>query len=179
MKLKLVAAVLVLAVGCSGGTNPSAIATSVAQTLAAQAAQATEPPTSVPAATDTAALLANETAPDPLPAANTSIALNAGECFDFDTGAISTPDGDCDMWAVEGALVRQMNGAKMSGYVTSAPPSNSYCILAAYDPNDIAIQTDLYMCFISNQGTPGFVVARSYIGSVPFTGFIFDYWLYN
>ena len=178
MKSGLATAILALVAGCAGGADPGAVASSVAQTLAAQTAETP----AIAAATETAAeptVTANEAAPDPLPAANTGIALNAGQCFDFDTGAISAPDANCDMWAVEGALVRQMNAAQISGYVTFEAPSKSDCLSATYDPNDLAIQTDLYMCFISSQGTPGFVVARGYLGAAPFTGFVFDYWLYD
>jgi hypothetical protein len=173
-----IAAIVLLLSGCAGGADPGAVASSLAQTLAAQTSETP----AIAAATETGAeptVTANEAAPDPLPAANTGIEFSASLCFDFDSGAISAPDSNCDLWAVEGALVRAINGASISGYVTFSAPSKSDCISATYEPSDLAIQTDLYMCFISSQGTPGFIVARGYLGAAPFTGFVFDYWLYD
>jgi hypothetical protein len=147
------------------------------QTAAAQppAATATETPTAAPADTSTP----SEFAPDPLPASHTGVVLNVGECFDFDSGQVLTSAAaGCDMWQPEPALVRQMNGASISGYVTFEVPSKSRCVAATYDPNDLAIQTDLYMCLMTNEGAVGFLVARSYLGGVPMTGFAFDYWLF-
>lgn len=120
-----------------------------------------------------------EAAPDPLPASTTGVILNNGECFDFDTGQVTVLDAQCDVWLVESALFRQVNGAQLSGYATFLPPTRSQCLGGRYEPGDLAIQTDLYLCLITNQGFPGFVVARSYRGGVPATGIVFDYWVWR
>jgi len=48
-----------------------------------------------------------------------------------------------------------------------------------YEPGDLALQTDLFMCFITNEGQAGFVVVRSYLGAIPFSGVTFDYWVFE
>lgn len=121
----------------------------------------------------------DETAPVPLPASTTGVILNNGECFDFDTGQVAALNAQCDVWLAEAALFRQVNGAQISGYVTLTPPTRSQCLAGRYEPGDLAVQTDLYMCLITNQGMPGFVVVRSYRGEVPFTGIVFDYWVWR
>ncbi|RME89262.1 MAG: hypothetical protein D6770_05055 [Anaerolineae bacterium] len=80
---------------------------------------------------------------------------------------------------VEPALFRQMNGAQVSGYVTLTPPTRSQCLAGRYEPGDLAVQTDMYMCFITNEGNVGFIVVRSYRGSPVFTGITFDYWVFR
>jgi hypothetical protein len=120
-----------------------------------------------------------ESAPDPLPAFNTGFMLNNGECLNFDNGQVGAPDADCDIWLVEPALFRQMNGAQLSGYVTMTAPTRTHCKEARYEPDDLAIQTDLYMCFITNEGKVGFIVARSYLGGIPSTGIVVDYWVFD
>lgn len=160
--------------------------TGVAQTLevllsrTADAQPLTAAETTTPTQTPSATTTPNEIAPDPLPASHTGVTLNVDECFDFDSGLVVAADAaGCDMWQAESALVRQMNGAQISGYVTFIAPTKSDCLAATYDPNDLAVQTDMYMCFISNDGGVGFLVPRSYLGSVPFTGFGFDYWVFD
>lgn len=187
-------ALVVLALNACAGNQQSAIQTAIAETAAAQAflqtsvagtvaamATPTSEATATPEATttETATPTPNEFAPDPLPASHTGVNLTAGDCFDFDNGQVTAPNGSCDMWAVEGALIRPMNGASISGYVTMTAPSRNDCVAGQYEPGDLAIQTDLYMCFITNDGAVGFVVARSYLGSVPFSGFSFDYWTFD
>jgi hypothetical protein len=113
--------------------------------------------------------------------AYTGVILNNGECFNFDNGqVVPAPDAQCDVWLVEPALFRQVNGAQLSGYnVSYEPPTRSHCVSATFDPTDLAIQTDLNMCFHSNEGQVGFIVVREYRGSVPFTGIVFDYWVFR
>lgn len=136
------------------------------------------PPTETSAAAEIAAL--SESAPDPLPAARTGIVLYGGECFDFDDGEITGVDhDDCDIWMAEASLIRQMYGMQLSGYVTLSAPTRTYCVEGRYEPGDLAVQTDLYMCFITNKGQVGFMVAREYIGSAPIEGIVFDYWVFD
>lgn len=185
------AAILILSFGLSSCIlTQSNIETAVARTLqisqletaaaavGSQTAPIVEMSTETLAPTDTVASPA-ETAPDPLPASTTGVVLNNGECFNFDAGQVTAPDAECDMWLVEPALIRQMNGAQISGYVTLTAPARTQCVQGHYETGDLALQTDLYMCFITNQGRVGFVVVRSYLGAVPFTGVAFDYWVFE
>lgn len=143
-----------------------------------EATQSEEVATETLAPTDTIAPPA-ENAPDPLPATTTGVILNNDECFNFDNGQVTAPDIACDVWLVEPALFRQMNGMQLSGYVTMTAPTRTYCLEGRYEPGDLALQTDLYMCLITNEGRIGFVVVRSYIGEMPFTGIVFDYWVFD
>jgi hypothetical protein len=164
----------------------------VAQTMAAytvealltQAAVPSETPSATPSLTPSPTVVTptstpEENAPDPLPVAYTGVILNNGECFNFDDGGVSVPDQRCDVWLTQPGLFRQMNGAQLSGYVTLDPPTRTHCATGRYEPGDLAIQTDLYMCFITDEGRVGFIVVREYRGSVPFTGIVFDYWVFR
>ncbi|MEX1247458.1 MAG: hypothetical protein WEA61_03155 [Anaerolineales bacterium] len=182
--LAVLLTVSLLLTSCIFNTQP-AIETAVAQTLqisgfetAAAGVLIEATGTPEPAVADTAA--APDVAPDPMPAATTGIVLYGGECYDFDDGLVSGPDDDdCDIWMAEATLIRQMYGMQLSGYVTLSAPTRSYCVEARYEPGDLAVQTDLYMCFITNKGSVGFMVAREYIGSMPIEGIVFDYWLFD
>jgi len=181
-------------------TPPTAdVSSIVAQTLAAytveaaltQAVGATQPPPLPPATPTTLptetpppppplpTATPEEVAPNPLPMTHTGVILNNGECFNFDNGAVSAPDGQCDVWLYQSAMFRQMNGAQISGYVTMEPPTRSHCAAGHYEPGDLAVQTDLYMCFFSNEGRIGFIVVREYRGGIPSTGIVFDYWVFR
>jgi hypothetical protein len=155
-------------------------------TLAAVPSATPQPPTSTdtPAPTATATVITltptiEEIAPDPLPAGFTGIILNNGECINFDTGAITPPDAQCDVWLTGAGLFHQMNAAKLSGYVTMTAPSRSHCIGARYEAGDLAVQTDLFMCFMTNENRPGYIVVREYRGGIPFTGIVLDYWVFR
>lgn len=137
----------------------AAVTTQMAQTLAAAMTQlaagsATPAPSSTP--TDTAippSPTLAEFAPNPLPAAYTGVVLHMGECFNFDNGqAVASPDAQCDIWLIEPGYLHQQNGAHVSGYVTLEPPSRTYCTSAKYESGDLAIQTDMYYCFLTNEG---------------------------
>jgi len=170
-------------------------ATQVVQTLEALqtqvAASSTTPLSVPPAVTSTAepaptvaalpsSTMREEFPPDPLPAAYTGVTLQNGECFDFDSGQVfASANSQCDIWLVEPALIRQQNGARVSGYVTSTPPGRSACLGARYEPGDLAMQTDLYFCFITNAGQPGFLVPTHYQGGIPPTGIVFNYWVFR
>jgi hypothetical protein len=120
-----------------------------------------------------------ETAPNPLPVGYTGVILNKGDCFNFEDGGVSVPDQRCDIWLTKQFLFSQMNGAHLSGYVTMDAPTRTHCVTGRYEPGDLAIQTDLYMCFITDEGRAGFIVVREYRGNVPFTGIVFDYWVFR
>ena len=140
--------------------------------------QATETPVPPPP-TNTLPPPPQENAPDPLPAMNTGIILDNGQCFNFDNGQITTPDAQCDVWLMDNGAFRQLNGAQISGYVTFDPPTRSHCASARYEPGDLAVQTDLYMCVTTNEGQYGFIVVRDYRGGIPATGIVFDYWVFR
>ena len=175
------------------GTPTADVNGVVAQTMAAytvealltQAAVPPETPSATPSLTPSPMAITptsapEEVAPNPLPVAYTGVILNNGECFNFDDGAVSVPDQRCDVWLQQSGLFRQMNGAQLSGYnVSYNPPTRSRCVSAKFDPTDLAIQTDLYMCFHSDEGQVGFIVAREYLGNAPYTGIVFDYWIFR
>ncbi len=120
-----------------------------------------------------------EIAPNPLPPVYSGITLYNGECFDLDSGQIFTSaNAQCDVRLVEPALIRQQKGARLSGYVTRTPPTRSACLGARYEPGDLAMQTGLYYCFITNAGQPGFLVPTGYLGGIPPTAVVFDYWVF-
>lgn len=185
------ACLLIAGLACSipGGPtaeppDPGAVATAVAATIAAGAAPATEPPPTV--APPTAAPSPSETpgdlfAPDPLPAMQTGIILLHGECYDLDNGnAPYLLDADCDMLFVPPYIIQMQNGARISGYASMSAPSKNGCIAARYEPGDLSPNTDLYMCFQTNEGHYGFVVQRA--DGAPFETasqrLIFDWWVY-
>ena len=202
-KIYLLALITILALAC--GTTATAtpvteIDAIVAQTLAAYTVEAAltpdtapppaSPPPPVPSATleetvpsspplPPPSATPEEIAPVPLPAMQTGIILDNDECFNFDNGQTTVPDTQCDVWLAQSALFRQVNGAQVSGYVTLDPPSRSHCAAGRYEPGDLAVQTDMYMCFITNEGNIGFIVVREYRGGVPFTGIVFDYWVFR
>lgn len=163
----------------SMGVEDIANQTLVAATMQAVLVQATA---GFPLAAETAAPAPPqaENAPVPLPAAQTGIPLKNGECFNFDSGqVVSSPDDQCDVWLVEPALFRQMNSARISGYVTLSPPARTQCSSSLYETGDIAVQTDMFMCFITNQAGIGYIVVRAFQGEVPTTGVILDYWVFR
>jgi len=202
-KIHLLALLIVLALACGPIATATPVLdmdTIVAQTFVAYTVEAAltlaaappaassplPPPSATPqgaasasSAPPPASATPEEIAPAPLPATHTGIILNNGECFNFDNGQVTAPDAQCDVWLVEPALFRQVNSAQISGYVTMTPPSRSQCASGRYEPGDLGVQTDMYMCFITNQGDIGFIVVRQYLGTVPFTGIVFDYWVFH
>ena len=186
--LLTVLGIVALACGTSTNLTPTMdVNNIVAQTIAAytveaaltQSASPTQTPTLQPPPLATAT--PQEVAPNPLPVSNTGIILNIGECFNFDSGqVIAAPDAQCEVWLNTGNMVfQQMNGSQLSGYVTMDPPTRSHCVAGRYEPGDLAVQTDLFMCFITNETQVGFIVVREYRGSAPFTGIVFDYWVFR
>jgi hypothetical protein len=146
----------------------------------------TEPPvpptdtSMAPAPTDTTP--PDATAPSPLPVSNTGIILNEGECYDLDNG--SAPyvlDGDCDILLVSILTLQPQNGAQLSGYADLSAPSLATCMGKAFDAGDLAPNTDLYICFLSDEGHYGFIVQRP--DGAPFDvsshRLVFDWWLYE
>jgi hypothetical protein len=202
-KIHLLALLIVLALACGPIATATPVLdmdTIVAQTFVAYTVEAAltlaaappaassplPPPSATPqgaasasSAPPPASATPEEIAPAPLPATHTGIILNNGECFNFDNGQVTAPDAQCDVWLVEPALFRQVNSAQISGYVTMTPPSRSQCASGRYEPGDLGVQTDMYVCFITNQGDIGFIVVRQYLGTVPFTGIVFDYWVFH
>jgi hypothetical protein len=178
----IVLGIIALACGTSRPVQPTTdVSALVAQTMMAYTLEAAltqvagQSQSAPPAAQPTP----EEIAPDPLPAGYTGVILNNGECFDLDTGAVSAPDLRCDVWLTQSGLYSQMNGAQISGYVTMEAPSRTNCVAARFDPGDLAVQTDLFSCFLTDEGQVGFIVAREYRGGIPSTGIVFDYWVFR
>lgn len=160
------------------------IGTVVALTLTAQPASTEPPPsdTPVPGPTSTSTPEPDETAPVPLPASHTGIILQHGECYDLDTGNAPYVMGPaCDMLFSPPYVIQMQNGAQISGYATLTPPSLSHCVGATYEPGDLSPNTDLYLCFRTNEGHYGFIVQRP--DGAPFeissTRLVFDYWVFE
>jgi len=179
--MRKLAAIIVLlalvALACSTTPVPPTadVSTIVAGTLAAYTVETALTQAS-PAATVTGppqvTAKPEEVAPNPLPAANTGISL--------DSGQVNVPGARCDLLLTQSGLFHQVNGSKLSGNnVSYSPPTRSKCVAGVYAAGDLAIQTDLHMCFISNQSRTGFVLARQYLGSAPLTGIVFDYWVFR
>lgn len=140
------------------------------------------PPTSPPAVpTDTPAPPPDVTAPSPIPASHTGIILANGECYDLDTGNAPYVMGpQCDVLLVHPQILRPQNGAMLSGHATLDAPSRTECESAIYEAGDLAPNTDLYICFRTNEGSYGFLVQRT--DGAPFAissqRLVFDWWLY-
>jgi hypothetical protein len=136
-------------------------------------------PAPVPTPTDTP--IPDATAPSPLPMTHTGIILNDGECYDLDDGnAPYVLDADCDILKVYPQILRPQNGALLSGYADLTPPSLSDCMGKVFDAGDLAPNTDLYICFLSDEGHYGFIVQRP--DGAPFEisshRLILDWWVY-
>jgi len=133
------------------------------------------PPTDTPIPPD-------PTAPSPLPMTHTGIILNDGECYDLDNGDVPfVLDADCDILKVPPQILRPQNGALLSGHADLTPPSLSDCMGKAFDAGDLSPNTDLYICFLSDEGHYGFFVQRP--DGAPFEisahRVIFDWWVYE
>lgn len=183
IKLAILTLVLItLSCGFVTPTPPADTAIPPTDTLP-PAADSPIPPTDPlpppPTPTDTA--VPDIFAPDPLPMTNTGIILNDGECYDLDNGhAPYTLDDDCDILLVYPQILRPQNGAQLCGHATLTPPSSNDCASAAFDPGDLAPNTDLYICFLSDEGNHGFIVQRH--DGAPFDTashrLVFDWWVY-
>jgi hypothetical protein len=141
------------------------------------------PPTNtvpaLPPPTDTP--IPDVNAPDPLPMTHPGIILDDGECYDLDNGhAPHMLDADCDILLVYPQILRPQNGAQLCGHATLTPPSRGDCEAAAFDSGDLAPNTDLYICFLSDEGHYGFIVQRP--DGAPFETsshrLVLDWWVY-
>ena len=183
---------LLLALACAPATPTATVpvedlvGTAVAQTQTAEAAETappvetTEPPPPLPTATDTP--VPDVTAPSPLSAMYTGIVIADGECYDLDDGnAPYVLDGDCDILLVYPQILRTQNGALLSGHATLDAPSRNDCSAAVFDGGDLAPNTDLYICFKSDEGHYGFIVQRH--DGAPFDvashRLVIDWWVYE
>jgi len=137
--------------------------------------------TNIPPTASNTPIPPDATAPSPLPASHTGIILNDGECYDLDDGnAPYVLDADCDILLVYPLILRPQNGAQLSGYADLTPPSLGTCMGKAFDAGDLAPNTDLYICFHTDEGNYGFIVQRP--DGAPFEvsshRLVFDWWLY-
>lgn len=164
------------------------IETSVAATVAAQPTEApAEPvPTEEPAPTSTLEPTAEPTAdptpgdvvaPDPLGPAYTGLIFDFGTCYDFDTYQ-PAPEGDASVDAcldIYGTL-SFYNGARMSGYATFEAPTRNECMASALEPNNLAPNSDLYLCLQTSEGSYGFFVEREF--QLDLNRFTFDLYIF-
>ena len=121
----------------------------------------TPAPPATPTDTPTDTPIPDATAPSPLPMTNTGIILNDDECYDLYNGdAPYLPDADCDILLVYPLILRPQNGALLSGHADLAAPSRADCMAKVFDAGDLAPNTDLYICFQSDEGNYGFIVQR-------------------
>jgi hypothetical protein len=190
-----VSILLILALACSltpqePTPDQNALATLVEATTSAQLTQnapspdTPEPGTPAPPPTDTPEPVPTDTpdpntiyAPDPLPAAYTGLIFEEGSCYNFDTyQPVSTGDASRDICMHTYGLLEPENGGLISGHAPQDPPSKGYCISPDLLPDPVAIQTDLYLCIQTNQGTYGFFVARAY--QMDLARVIFDLYLF-
>ena len=166
---------LILTAGCDFSTpdpapDQNAIATSVAETLAANQPPATDPApqaTTEPTAEPTIEPTADPYtvyAPAPLGPGNTGLIFDFGTCYDLDSFLpIDSADPECDLiLGMNGGLTPQ-NGALINGAdVSFNPPSKGECMDSDLLPDLLAPLSDLYLCFQTSQGSYGFFVQRDY-----------------
>ncbi len=99
--------------------------------------------------------------PDPQGPQYIGMWFAAGTCIDLD--AIDTPagNGSCDLQLQpSAAMLDPINGAQITGQATSKPPSLNTCRSVELRTSTVAIQTEAYLCFLTNAGRYGFFVAR-------------------
>ncbi|MCF6277131.1 MAG: hypothetical protein L3J16_00035 [Anaerolineales bacterium] len=121
-------------------------------------------------------------APDPLTVEWIDIPFAPGGCMDMDNLQPVT-DASCDVeLASDGWLITPRNGGLFSGYGSLTPPSKNDCIASEtaseLSGNPLALMTDLYLCFKTNQGTYGFFVMRSGPDENGFNVTVFDAYLF-
>ena len=163
-----------LSLACSLNPTPAAptedpdavIQTAVAATTAAQqnGQAAATPPTQAPAPlpSDTPGTTQEPTpedvaAPNPLGPGNTGLIFGFDTCYDFDT-YLPAPAGSASVDACldQYGTLSFYNGALMSGYATFDPPTRNACIASALSPDDLAPNSDLYLCLQTSEGRYGF-----------------------
>ncbi|MBN2045372.1 MAG: hypothetical protein JW757_10160 [Anaerolineales bacterium] len=189
--LGVVGILFALALACSispqePDSDQSVLATLVEATTSARLTHNAPQPTAtpLPPATDTPIPPAAATpdpstvyAPDPLPAQYTGLIFETGACYNFDTyQPVAVDDLTRDICMPQYGLLEPQNGGLISGSAPMEPPSKGYCINPNLLPDPVAVQTDLYLCFQTNQGTYGFFVAREY--QMDLDRVIFDLYLF-
>ena len=151
---------LALALACGQASNQPPVDQIAIQTMvsATESDFADQTAAAVPTATTDPYTIF---APDPLTVAYTGLIFEAGTCYDLDVlQSGDVMDSDRDLCMNRFGLLEPQNGGLMSGYATMVPPSKGECITPNLLPDPIAVQTDLYLCFQTNQGVYGFFVAR-------------------
>lgn len=86
--------------------------------------------------------------------------LNAGTAYDLDNFSVVQDASadfslDADAW-----LLQFKNGAVISGYGSTSPYTKGECQSANMSADPLGWQTDLYLCFKTNQGRYGYIVVR-------------------
>ncbi len=89
-----------------------------------------------------------------------NVQLEAGASYDFDTfSAAQNATVDFSL-SSDAGLMQPQNGAQMSGYADLSPFEKSECQAAVMSTEPLAWQSDLYICFKTNQGRYGYIVIR-------------------
>ena len=100
--------------------------------------------------------------PNPLGPEFSGMWIAVGTCYDMDI--LYTSEGEaCDLVLEQDGLLFPVYGALLSGYAFDTEPDLVKCIeVISIIQNDdpVAVQSDLYMCFLTNAGRYGFFVAR-------------------
>lgn len=151
--------------------NDAAVGTSVAETVAAnETLSALIPTDTSPPPTDT--VPAPTATPDPftvvmpvpIPAPYSGLIWDAGNCYDYDTlQQVSASDPTADACLDANSVITPANGGLMSGRAPFDPPSLGYCLNESdLLPDQVAPQTDLYLCVQTNLGAVGILVGRDF-----------------
>ena len=151
--------------------NDAAVATSVAETVTANATLSALVPTNTsPPPTDT--VTAPTDTPDPysvvmpvpIPAPYTGLVWEAGTCYDYDTlQQVSASDPTADGCLDANSTITPSNGGLISGRAPFDPPSLGYCLNESdMLPDLLAPMTDLYLCVQTNLGAVGVLVGRDF-----------------
>jgi hypothetical protein len=115
-----------------------------------------EPPTKPPVITDLYP-------PDPLGPQYTGMWFSAAACNDMDALLSIDTTQTCDLYLqASAAMLEPINGALITGYATSHPPSLNTCQAVALGAAPVAVQTDAYLCFLTNERRYGFIVVREH-----------------
>lgn len=170
-------AVLIPAIACDFSApaptaDESLVATSVAKTITAsqpeeQPIETTDQPVEEP--TPTLEPTAEPTtdpnnlyAPNPLGPGYTGFIFYYNACFDLDSfQPVDVSNPECDFQMDQYGTLMPLNGALINGAnVSFNPPSKGECMTSDLKPDLLAPQTDLYLCFLTTQGSYGFFVGR-------------------
>lgn len=116
-------------------------------------------------------------APNPLGPGYTGLIFDFGTCYDFDTyQPVDAADPAVDACLDQYGTLSFYNGALMSGYATFDPPTRNECMASALAPDNLAPNSDLYLCLQTSAGHYGFFVERAF--QLDLNRFTFDLYIF-